>query len=775
MLRAPHNKILVAILLVSVLVVPLTVSASVSPDGATSTNGETSQSSSQPASIEGNVGQSDSKSVSSAGGLSLSNATSASGDGEVVLSESDSVSREGETIVLNASQSSGNGDEDGYEYDSGEIESGWEITQYETQWLWSGDPDTGEGISQPSVFGYNSDNLMDWESARWQAAQDTDVVHPVPPHVIIKWNDQSWEEFSWDGRDNWIFDGLARRAAPPSRDKSMGPSDGNPVNGDDGEIRQAQTNAFAISPGTYYRTGNGGELHVRPEGTAYVLTDFQTDLPLATATTDEDELPENAVRRETYNVITRTWVSHQYLQTGDGDMLAKQTHGINADGWPRRHDELNYDMNSDRYDSGDVDPEDVDELEVESKIQVDYVRLTATTYEEENDDGETVRDTVYDPDPGHSEVTVEDTYDVEVNTVESDDFEVMSLTDHTTREGTGRLGVFATNEEVDWAGYRVPDASREEDVLRSVPAYGEVTANLLAPRREVTTNWAFLTARDKNWDDLEIQKDVARDSEEPDQEVEEFSSDSRPLYVHAFRGNRPRGATLGVNAGRPPRVGEVYYEPEEWARNDTPENFAYRMVDQYQDRRVNGITATHYVTDVSDTDIEIYGTVSGQETEIENDEIEERHRYESNLTMEVDHRLEESRIRINLKNEQTGNQIGLNPGNDRYDSTENVEQQHGEIVLRHAATNDVLGTFQPSDGTVAVTVNRTGAFTAIYNPAPWTSAKTSFTPDRVRVAGSLPLAMELFEWFTVTFIALLPVIYVLYQSKKFERLVRHSP
>jgi hypothetical protein len=738
MIRAPAGKLSISILLLSVVIIPLSISTAAA---ATSPLGD--------------------------GGMPFSSLDSEPPEESVSLSDSDSVSRDGDLIVLNAAASSA----DGKQYDNGSVESGWKITQYETQWLWSGDPDTGKGISQPRVFGFN--DIADWEKQRWQAAQDTDLVHPVPPHVIIKWNDQSWEEFSWDGRDHWIFDGVERQVAPPSRDKSMGPPDGNPVDHSSGDIRQAQTNVFAISPGTYYRTENGRELHIKPSGSVYVLSDFQTDLPLAQTTTDEGDLPENAIRRKQHNIITRTWVAEQSVKTGGGDKLAQQTHGINADGWPRRHDELSYDMNSDKYNSGNVDPEDVDELKVESDIRVQYVRMTSTTYRaDRDDDGKKETWTEDSGDARTTSKTVTDTYDVEVNTVDSSDFEIISLKDHTTDEGTGRLGVFAEDSDVDWAGYRVPDANRTEEVLRSVPAYGEVTANRLAPRREVTTNWAFLTARDKNWDTLKVQEDVSGASEDADQEVKEFNSDSRPLYVHAFKGNRPKGASVGVQPGTPPDVLNVHYEPEEWGRDETPENFDYNMNDRFQDKRVSGITARHYVTNVSDTDIEIYGTVSGQETEIQSDDIKQRNRYESNLSMEVDRRTDESRIRLSLKNEQTGDPINLNPGNDRYDSPSNVEQQHGRILLRHTATDDVLGAFQPSDGEVAVTVRRTGSFTAIYEPAPWTSATTSFTSDRVRVAGTFPQAMELFSWMATTFIALLPVIYVLYKLKLFNKVLR---
>ncbi|WP_338035568.1 hypothetical protein [Haloprofundus marisrubri] len=252
--------------------------------------------------------------------------------------------------------------------------------------------------------------------------------------------------------------------------------------------------------------------------------------------------------------------------------------------------------------------------------------------------------------------------------------------------------------------------------------------------------WRFYTARDTRWDSL------VRSSANGEVSVQ---SDSLPVYVHAYP------SVLG------PRAYPVQTGPEilrVWGYDrDSPtqtigENVHVGVVNEFFTQS-SGIAVR--TDETHREDLTVRGIVRGVNATVETPpEESERDLRESNLTLEVvDSDASQTTLRVELRDDETGEPIGLRRDSNSLPDTE-TRYGYVSVAGERVQTND--------SGVALVTVDGHGMFTATYHAGSWLSHDPAYTGDEATVrhhplwsiSGVFSLLLETLWWFVPFLVAL---------------------
>ncbi|WP_321112112.1 hypothetical protein [Halorussus salinisoli] len=224
--------------------------------------------------------------------------------------------------------------------------------------------------------------------------------------------------------------------------------------------------------------------------------------------------------------------------------------------------------------------------------------------------------------------------------------------------------------------------------------------------------WRFYTARDTRWESL-IQ------STEHGTDVVE--SDAIPVYVHAFP------SVLGPQA-RPVRTGPdistVWGSERPSPAETIGENVHVGVVDQPYTPS-HGVAVRHHT--IENHNVTVRGIVRGVNSTIREPDTESKRQIRrSNLTMTVlATNGSQATVRIELRDEKTGEPIGLDSDSRRAAIVDNERNGYISVAGERVRTNH--------SGVAITTVTEYGSYTAQYHPESWLSQDPAYVGDRATV------------------------------------------
>lgn len=490
-----------------------------------------------------------------------------------------------------------------------ETDHGVSLSNYYT--MWSEDKDTGSSENL-------DENATDEEILR-ERARSTDAAFRTPPDFTGKWNDGEHNDYQAGNTSTSIY-----------------PANANLE--DEGRIKDAYVHTQSITPSTILHTENGTTRLVRPSGEVRATTDYRLDLqPDTSGDTAINWDVENTEIKETRLLV-------------DGDVVDRTT-GTNTPTLSYNNLNGNHNLTVETDIEATVTETQIEEYEVcteTTETTTEVVNGTETTVNETVEECETKIDT--STFERKYTVTVQDTTNVQVHTLDATAFETERNTN------TNARNVYSTALSMDgrWSQVQLPGKNNT-----------------------VKGSWSFY---------IQSNEDYIHLTETNTTNSEETVSETRPVEIHAYPttnalSTHPRGNTTVETA-----TGTTAFAPKLDDNIDvTQETGDYTDYTQF-------IANIRTNDQLADTNPKVVGLVNGVETSPTPTQKEFR---DTNLNTTITHTENGSNLNVHVQVTDNKTSEPVTTGTVLINDQEYELNSTGEVTTHTAHTSMVSVEYKP--------------------------------------------------------------------------------